>query len=115
MIREFFPALGFSLVLTVVLETGFFLLIGKRNKRDLLLVVTVNILTNPVVVSLYWLAILYTNANPIIITMALELLAVFAEGYYYKKYGQAFPHPYFFSIVANIVSFGIGLLIQQFI
>ena len=116
--RELIFALIISLILTIAFEAGFFLLTGKRNKKDLLLVVLANVLTNPVVVLLYWLILFYTGWSRImmnIIKIPLELFAVLTEGYYYKKYGRDFKHPYLFSIAANAFSFGIGILLQQFI
>ena len=113
--RELLSALAISLGATLVLEAGFFSLAGKRNKKDLLLLILVNVITNPAVVLLYWLAALYTDLNSIAVKAALELLAVLTEGYYYKKYGQGFRRPYLFSLAANAVSFGIGVLIQLFI
>lgn len=111
---ELFAALAISLVLTLILEIGFFLFIGKRNKKDLLLVGLVNVITNPAVVLLYWAAVLYTDLNLILVTMVIELWAIVTEGYYYKTRGQDFGHPYFFSIAANAFSFGTGVLLQQF-
>ena len=113
-------SLAVSLFLTIVLEIGFFVITGKlftikRDKKDFLLVILVNILTNPVVVLLYWLTALYTNWNTVIVLIPLELFAVFTEGYYYKKYGSNFRRPYLFSTAANIFSFGTGVLIQIFI
>ena len=115
MSRELLTALAISLGTTLILEAGFFLLAGKRNKKDLLLLVSVNVITNPVVVLLYWLSVLYTDLNSIAVKAALELFAVLTEGLYYKKYGQDFKRPYLFSLAANAVSFGIGVLIQLFI
>jgi hypothetical protein len=88
---------------------------SKCDKKDFLLVVLVNVLTNPVVVLLYWLAASYTDWNTIIVLIPLELFAVFTEGYYYKKYGSSFYRPYLFSATTNVFSFGTGLLIQMFI
>ena len=105
-------ALVVSLVLTIVLETGFFLLVGKRDKKDLLLVVLVNVITNPVVVLLYWLAVLYGHWNRAAATLPLELFAVLTEGFYYKKYGRDFKRPYLFSVAANAFSYGVGALLQ---
>ena len=102
-----------SLVLTILLETGFYLLVGKRNKKDLLLVMLVQVITNPVVVLSYWLAVLYTDWNRATIIIPLELFAVLTEGFYYKKYGQDFKRPYIFSTLANTFSFGTGLLLQK--
>ena len=105
-------SLGLSLALTLVLEAGFFLLVGKRDKKDLLLLLLVNILTNPVVVLSFWLTTRYTGWNPVLVIIPLELFAVLTEGYYYKKYGQSFKHPFLFSLAANAFSFGVGQLIQ---
>ena len=113
--NELLAALAISLLLTLIFEVGFFWLTGKRNRKDLLLVCLVNILTNPVVVLFYWLAVLYTKLNSVIVKMLLEFCAVMVEGYYYKNYGEEFRHPFVFSIAANIISFGMGLLIQRFI
>jgi hypothetical protein len=112
-------SLALSLLLTIVLEIGFFILTRKlftkgSDKKDLFLVVLVNVLTNPLVVLLYWLTVLYTEWNTAIVLMSLELFAVFTEGFYYKKYGNSFCRPYLFSIAANIFSFGTGVLIQMF-
>ena len=106
-------SLSFSLLLTLVVETGFFLLFGKRSRKDLLLLLLVNILTNPVVVLVFWLVELYTDWNTYIILIPLELFAILTEGYYYKKYGLSFRRPYIFSLTANMVSFGMGELIQS--
>ena len=108
-------SLALSLVLTLAFETGFFLLIGKRNKKDLLLLLLVNVLTNPVVVLSHWLAALYTHWDTRIILIPLELFAIWTEGYHYKKYGCDFRRPFLFSIAANAFSFGAGVLIQQII
>jgi len=107
--------LTISLALTLVLETGFFLLTGKRDKKDLKLLLLVNVLTNPVVVLSFLMVLLYTKWNTTIVLIPLELFAVVTEGYLYKKYGRGFRRPYLFSAGANMFSFGTGLLIQQFI
>jgi len=108
-------SLALSLCLALVLECGFFFLTGKRHKKDLLLVILVNVLTNPIVVLSYWLAAHYTLWNRNLIKVFLELFAVLTEACYYKKYGQEFRHPLWFSIAANAFSFGIGVVVQQFL
>lgn len=112
---ELLAALAISLELTLVLEICFFFLTGKRNKKDLLLVVAANVVTNPVVVLLFWLSALYADWNRVAVIVPLELFAVCAEGYYYKKYGLDIKQPYLFSAAANAFSFGIGALLQLFI
>ena len=106
-------ALAISLGLTLVFETGFFLVTGKRNKKDLLLVILVNTLTNPVIVLLYWLAYFNANWNTTITKIPLEIFAVLTEGYLYKKYAQSIKRPFLFSLAANTVSFTMGILIQM--
>jgi len=108
-------SLAVSLPLTIVLEAGFFLLIGKRDKKDLLLLLLVNVITNPIVVLFYWLTVFYTNFNARFILIPLEIFAILTEGYYYKKHGNSFNRPYFFSFSANMISFGVGEMIQRFL
>ena len=105
-------SLAISLTLTIMFETEFFLLVGKRDKKDLLLLHLVNVLTNPVVVLSFWLIALYTDWNARLFIIPLEVFAVLTEGFYYKKYGRSFRRPYLFSLAANIVSFGTGELIN---
>jgi hypothetical protein len=114
MIQSLPAALAISLILTLALETGFFFATGKRDKKDLLLLILVNILTNPAVVLTYWLMVLYTGWNAVIIIIPLEIFAVLTEGFYYKKYGRCFKRPYFFSLAANAFSYGTGVLLQYF-
>jgi hypothetical protein len=112
--HELLLALGHSLALTLAFEISFFYLVGKRNKKDVLLVMMVNILTNPVVVLLYWLAANYTDWNTAIVKIPLELFAILTEGYYYKRRGQSFNRPFLFSFAANAYSFFLGVLLQKF-
>jgi hypothetical protein len=102
-----YVALALSLGLTLLLEAGFFLLTGKRDGKDLLLLVVVNVLTNPAVVLTYWLAPHQLMKIP------LELSVVFTEGFLYKKYGRGYKRPYLFSIAANAFSFGTGVVLQR--
>ena len=88
--RELLIALALSLAMTLVLECAFFFATGKRDKKDLLLVVMANILTNPPVVLLYSLSMMYTGWERAFIVIPLEAAAVLTEGYCYKKYGCNF-------------------------
>jgi len=72
----------------------------------------VNVLTNPAVVLLYWLAFYYTSWNTTLVMIVLELVAILIEGWYYKRYGQDFKRPFLFAVAANAVSFTAGLLLQ---
>jgi len=105
-------SLALSLIMTLVFEVGFFLLVGKRDKKDLLLLVLVNVVTNPIVVLSNWLVVLYTSWDIRIALLFLETFAVLAEGFYYKKYGNDFKRPFLFALAANAFSFTVGTLIQ---
>ena len=112
MTRNIIISLVVSLPLTVILETVFLLAAGKRGRRDLLLLVLANVVTNPAVVLIYSVAAAYTGLHRAVIITPLEITAVFIEGYYYKKYGADFRRPYLFSVAANAFSYGAGFLIQ---
>lgn len=105
-------ALLISLGLTLLLELPFAWVLGKR-KRDLLLVLLVNTLTNPAVVLLYMLAGMYTALPPALVKVVLEVAAVLVEAFYYRTYGEHFHRPLWFSLCANALSFGVGLLLNQ--
>lgn len=110
MTRHILLSLGGSLALTLLVECGFALVVGKRG-RALLLTALVNALTNPaaVLASLAWRFYalpLYPAAVAV-----LEVLAVLVEGFIYKKSWEGFSRPYLFSLAANALSFGLGLIL----
>ena len=105
-------SLAVSLMLTLFLETVFYLVIGKRDVKDLKLLLLVNLLTNPIVVVSFWLTAIYTQWNAYLAIIPLEFFAVIVEGWYYKKHGRSFKRPFLFSLCANAFSFGAGMLIQ---
>ena len=102
-----FFALFRSLALTLLLETAFFLLCGKRDKKDMLLCWLLNVLTNPAVVLFYWLAV-FGGLNRPATALLLEASAIAAEGWGYRRYGRGFGHPFLFSLAANLFSYGVG-------
>ncbi len=106
-------ALALSLALTLALEIGFFYLTGKRDKRDLLLLVLVNVVTNPLAVLFFWILRMYSAFHPVLIIAPLELVAALVEGWYYERYGQAIARPWLFALAVNAFSFGMGVLIQR--
>jgi len=111
-IQNLLFSLALSLALTLILESGFFFIAGKRNKKDLLLVLLVNVITNPIVVLFYHLSVMFTDLHRVIIIIPLELFAIICEGWYYKKYGMDFKRPFLFAISANVFSYGVGLILQ---
>lgn len=107
--------LGLSLVLTIMIEEFFAFLIGIRDKKDLSLLFYVNILTNPMIVLVYYICFYYTEWNLTIVTVLLELIAIFIESYYFRVYGKYIHKPLLFAVVINVISFGVGKIISTFI
>lgn len=109
------PVLLVSLGLTVALEEGFGWLTGVRDRWDILLVLLVNLLTNPAVVFLYYVNCLYLGWNRTVITVGLEAAAIAVEAVCYKTAAGNIRHPWLFSIGANLVSFTLGAMITRYI
>jgi len=101
-------SLGVSLALTLVLESGFALLWGVE-RRDMGLVLLVNVLTNPVVVLCHRAAAIWMPGLLLAVTAVLELGAVAAEGWLYRERSRV-KFPWAFSMCANSFSFILGLL-----
>lgn len=103
-------ALGLSLLLTLAFEL-LFALCAKKRGRALAVTALVNCLTNPPVVLtvLLWrqfgLPLL-----PAVIVLS-EALAIVTEAAIYRGW-QEFPHPWRFSLGANLFSYGVGELLQ---
>ncbi len=108
---------GKFLALTVIFEiiAAFFLKI--RRPRDYLLIVLVNIVTNPLL-NLVIAFLLLWKINPWIILVItyvlLEPLVIFIECVYYRKWLSDGAHALRYSIILNLVSVAGGLLCQQF-
>ncbi len=109
---ELLYSMGLSLILTLVLELCFGYLCRIRDKKDIVLLVLVNIITNPLVVMSYYMIVHYSHINRIAVVMVLELMAILTEGYYYKTYGNVFRRPILFALFANVFSYGIGQLLN---
>jgi len=129
-------ALGKSLGLTLALEVGFFFILfylmkislsirtgngtnfvsnflfkAPWNKKDILLVILVNTLTNPIVVLIYWILYYNTNWSTILIIVPLEIFAVITEGFIYKRKSECINRPFLFSLAVNAFSYTTGLII----
>ena len=101
-----------SLALTLLLELPFVYAWGLRSRHNLKLAVLVNVLTNPAVVLLYVLAVMYTELAMVPVVLLLEGTAWITEGLLYKRYARAIRRPWLFAIAANLFSYGMGELIK---
>ena len=109
MLFRLLPALAVSLALSLLLEGGYALIWGLRGRRDWLLLLLANVVTNPIVVIFYHLGL---DSWPAV--AALELGAVLAEGLAYRRWSGEIRKPFLFSLCANCFSFFSGLLLQYF-
>ena len=98
------------LVCTIIIELVIALILGVRDKHDMLNILLVNIVTNPIVVSLPILMLVKYGYNARMITLyILEILTVLIEGFIYKKtleYKKV--NPFILSLLLNLGSYSIG-------
>lgn len=101
---------------TIVIELIMSLLLGMRNKKDILNVILVNIMTNPLVVSILMYITYNRLFNTTISIIILEILVILTEGFTYKKV-LTFDkiNPYVLSLILNISSYFIGELLNNII
>lgn len=103
-----------SLICTIIIELLIGLLLGIRNKKDILLIILVNIFTNLLVTSIsftinYYFGINFKN----IVLLLLEVFAFISEAIIYKNYFNFNKiNPYVVSLILNVSSFTLGLLIN---
>lgn len=104
------------LISTIVIELIMSLLLGMRNKKDILNVILVNIMTNPLVVSILMYITYNRLFNTTISIIILEMLVILTEGFAYKKV-LTFDkiNPYVLSLILNISSYFIGGLLNNII
>ena len=101
---------------TIMIELIMSLLLGIRNKKDILNVILVNIMTNPLVVSILMYITYNRLFNTAISIIILEILVILTEGFTYKKV-LTFDkiNPYVLSLILNISSYFIGKVLNNII
>ena len=104
------------LLLTLLFEAGAAWCLGMRNRKDLLLVVLVNILTNPplVLLSNFLMYYLGIGRGQLITYLILEVLVVYIEYRIYKACLLSEFDPFELSLILNGISILGGLLCQLF-
>ena len=101
-----------SLFLTLIFEEIFALLWGLRGRRELGLVVLVNILTNPAVVLLYYTATGLWHLSAAAVTLVLEMAAVVVEWLCYRAFSEQVKKPLLFALLVNLFSYGAGCAVN---
>ena len=105
------------LICTIIKECLVSFILRVKSKKDYLNIILVNILTNPLVVSISVL-IQVTQGIKIknISLIILEILAFITEGLIYHKYlDYKKINGFILSLILNISSYSIGLVINQLI
>ena len=107
---------GTALLFTLLIELAVAVLYNIRSRQKLLLVVLVNILTNPPAVLLHWLGSLYLPALPDLwLQLGLELLVILAEALIYHSFStkkeSQLQHPVLLSLTANTCSWLAGFFL----
>ena len=105
-------SLGISLLLTLLFEGLFALVWGLRGWREWAVVALVNVLTNPAVVLLHHLLVFLCGMSALWVTLFLECAAVVAEWRCYKHCSYEITRPFLFALLANVISYSIGCIIQ---
>ena len=99
---------GISLALTLALELPLARMLGLRGRKHLLLVLLVNVLTNPAAVLLHYLGMPQ---------LPVELGVVAVEAWIYAAFsrteGWEVPRPVILAVVCNSVSWFTGILLQM--
>jgi len=114
--RDVLLSFGLSLGLTLLLEIPPGLLAARKGKTGFcfLIFLLVNVLTNPAVVGLTLLARRYLDSPlPLLCELALEVLAVLAEGAVFRSFREDLKigRPFLLSLGLNLWSYGVGLIL----
>lgn len=113
MIRKITVELLTSFLLTAALELAAGWAAGMRRKYELEIIFLANLATNPLVVAFYQITIVFAGYRGAGMVLAAgEFLAWAGEGFIYKKSIHGCRRPYLFSLMANLLSFAAGVLIN---
>ena len=102
------------LVLTIIIELIIAIIIGIRGKKNIINVVLVNIITNPLVVTLpFFLLIVFNYQVYKYSIYFLEVITLITEGFiYYKVLDYKRINPFIISLILNGASYLLGFVIN---
>ena len=98
---------GISLLLTLVIELPVGYCLGIRGKKYFLLMCLVNLLTNPAAVLVCFLGVPQLPVEIVVVTVEALIYKWFSRDENWK-----IPHPVALGVIANVVSWVSGILIQ---
>lgn len=104
------------LLVTIIIELLVALILKVKDKKDILNIILVNTMTNPLLVSLTVYITYNRIFNRIASIVILELIVVIIEGFTYKKILNFKKiNPFVLSLILNTSSYFIGEIINYFI
>lgn len=123
MIKVLFTAYVTTCFLEILIAQG----MKVREKRGYLLILLVNLLTNPLANLLYYrmsasverieqyrewvladVMLQWTGYDPV--WFLVEFLVILGEGSIYHKFREWIPHPWRYAVIANLISAMVGIL-----
>ena len=111
MILEMFAV---SLGMTIVLEALVMIVLGEHSKKNMLLLLLINIFTNPMAVYLAYVGNYLTRLSDVVIQLPIEILVILVEVGIYKWFSKDknwnIKKPILLGTLANIVSWSVGLM-----
>ena len=110
MIQSLFKSLFFTLIIELLIS----MVLGSRNKEDIKVIICANICTNPVIVYITNCIMLLNNMILYsVVVIFLEIIVVIVEYIIYKKCLRCDKiSPFIISLVNNMISFGMGIIIK---
>lgn len=117
MITKILTILINALFFTILIEVVVAFLLRVKEKKDLINVVLVNVVTNPIVVLFpYVIGMYHGNTYRYIALAILEVLTVIFEGFIYKKHlNYKKINPFLLALILNAASYFIGNIINNII
>ena len=117
MLEYFIKIIIISLMFTIIIELCFSYFLKIRDKKDLLNVLLVNLLTNPLLnATSLFINIKFGHRIIGLLIYPMEICVVIIEGYIYKKYLKYKRiNPYLLSLILNCCSYFLGLIINEII
>ncbi|MBR4986081.1 MAG: hypothetical protein IKY83_10120 [Proteobacteria bacterium] len=101
-----------ALALSILIELSVALIAGYRDRKTLKVVILAQIITNPIVVLISNLCIIYTALPIWAFHAPLEIAALCVEWLIYRRYAKKIHSPFLFSLAANASSYIIGVVLS---
>ena len=110
------PIFAFCLILTITVELIVAKSLGVKDNHALLIVVAAQVLTNPIAVFItsVLVNVVANDAQYWACVIAVELAVIVVEGLIYKLKGVS-KAPWGLSILCNLASVSVGILVQTLI